>query len=75
MSLKKLSTYLLLSSTLFSMSLFAVTDNDSSKDRALLRDKIFPLREGNISPLKGKISEGRYFSPKGVFSCQAYDFG
>ncbi len=75
MSLKKLSTHLLLSSTLFSMSLFAISDQDSSKRKTLPRDEIFPPEDGKIPPLKGKISKGRYFAPEGAFSCQAYDFG
>jgi hypothetical protein len=46
----------------------------SGKDE-LSRDEIFPPKDGKLRALQGRINNGRYYSPKNIFSCQAYDFG
>jgi hypothetical protein len=67
--------YLISSLILISTSVFAATDQSKETAKDLPRDEIFPPENGKIRPLHGKISNGRYHAPQGVFSCQAYDFG
>ena len=58
-----------------STSVFAATDQSKETAKDLPRNEIFPPENGKIPPLHGKISDGRYHAPEGVFSCQAYNFG
>lgn len=37
--------------------------------------EIFSLRDGKLPPREGSIVNERYFAPKNVFSCKAYNFG
>lgn len=46
--------------------------NDKSK---LDSTEIFSLEQGSPLLLQGKIINGRYYSPKNVFSCEADNFG
>lgn len=52
----------------------AETHQTPQKRVELKRSDMFPPENGVIW-IKGKIINGRYFSPKNVFSCRAYDFG
>lgn len=56
-------------------AVFATTDQCKEQPKDLPRDEVFPPLDGKMPPLQGKILEGRYHAPKGVFSCKAYDFG
>ncbi len=67
--------YLFLLSTLISISACANKDQIPEKLTELSRSEIFPPENGMSFPLEGKIVDGRYYAPKNVFSCQAYDFG
>ncbi len=59
---------------LISASAYANTDKISEKSTELPRSEIFPPEDGKLPPLQGKIIDGRYYAPKNVFSCRAYDF-
>lgn len=44
-------------------------------ETSLPRSEIFPPENGVLPELQGKIIDGRYYSPKNIFSCRANDFG
>jgi hypothetical protein len=56
-------------------STYANTNKISEKSTELSQPAIFPPQDGKYPPLQGKIADKRYYAPKNVFSCQAYDFG
>lgn len=56
-------------------NVYAQSNQEQIKTIKLDRSEIFPPEDGHLEPLKGKIIDGRYYSPKNVFSCQADDFG
>ena len=60
---------------LVSVSSYANTDKIPEKSTDLSPIVVFPPEDGIILPLQGKIEDGRYYAPKNVFSCQAYNFG
>ena len=60
--------------SLTAVSAYTNPTQPSENPSELARSEIFPPEDGIFVPLQGKIIDGRYHSPKGVFSCQAYDF-
>jgi hypothetical protein len=53
----------------------AETDQNPKKRKMLPRSEIFSSEDCKFITLQGEISDGRYYAPQGVFSCQAFDFG
>jgi len=48
---------------------------DTKEPVAFPCPEIFTIEKGKLLPLEGKIINGRYHAPQGVFSCHADDFG
>ncbi len=67
--------YLTLCLGVFYLSGHAIAASVDNKIIDLPRSEIFPPEDLKLVPLQGEIANGRYYAPKNVFSCKAYDFG
>lgn len=75
MQIEKYFKYSFLLLTLQFSSLFPSADQRKETVKNLSQEECFCPKSGKIHLLQGKISDGRYYAPQGVFSCQACDLG